>query len=239
LEHVTFAENSRLESISAFMFKGCDNLLSITFERGSALTSIQAHGLEGMKKLQSIDLGNARLTNIDNFAFRFCESLERFEIPDGVTYLGRYAFYYCVKLKELIIPESVEFIGRYVCLGADKTNIYFKSDKLPAQLQEDWDYGLGGYYVGVVNVLTEGDWKYAHLSSGDIGIIEYLGNSAAIDMTKLSFGGDIVSIGGGAFANSAVEEVILPESVTLIQAEAFSGSKLKKAIIPKNVTFIG
>ena len=239
LTSFTFAENSKLESISAYMFDGCSNLQTITFEKGSALTSIQAHGLEGMRKLTAIDFGDAKLTNIDNFAFRFCESLTRFDIPEGVTFLGRYAFYYCTNLCEVTVPASMDFIGRFAFLGTKNLNVYFTAETLPAHLAEDWDHGTKGYYLGVTDVVTEGDWKYAKLSSGDISIIEYLGDAAEIDLTSLDLGGDIVNIGGGAFAYGTVESIVLPETLQIIQAEAFYHSALQSVTVPASVTFIG
>lgn len=239
LTSFTFAANSKLESISAYMFDGCDNLQSITFEEGSALSSIQAHGLEGMRKLTSVDFGDAKITNIDNFAFRFCESLTRVDLPEGVTEIGRYAFYYCTSLNEVSIPKSVEFIGRFAFLGTQNLNVYFASETLPAYLQEDWDYGTAGYYLGVTDVITDGDWKYAKLTSGDIAIIQYNGTETSIDLTKLNLGGDIVNIGGEAFAYSTVESIVLPETLVTIQNEAFYHSALKAISIPASVDFIG
>ena len=235
----TFAENSKLASISAYMFDGCDNLKTITFKSGSALTSIQAHGLEGMRKLTSIDFGDTKLTNIDNFAFRFCESLTEFNIPDGVTYLGRYAFYECAALTTVRVPASVEYIGRFAFLGAEKVNVYFAAETLPAYLAEDWDHGILGYYLGVTDVITEGDWTYAKLTSGGVAIIQYTGSATSIDLTKLDFGGEIVNVGGSAFAYSGVENIVLPESVVTIQANAFYHSAIKNVTIPENVEFIG
>ncbi len=239
LTSFTFAANSKLESISAYMFDGCDNLQSITFEEGSALTSIQAHGLEGMRKLTSVDFGDAKITNIDNFAFRFCESLTRVDLPEGVTEIGRYAFYYCTSLNEVSIPKSVEFIGRFAFLGTQNLNVYFASETLPAYLQEDWDYGTAGYYLGVTDVITDGDWKYARLTSGGIAIIQYNGTETNIDLTKLNLGSDIVNIGGKAFAYSTVESIVLPETLVTIQNEAFYHSALKAISIPASVDFIG
>ena len=239
LTSFTFAENNKLESISAYMFDGCSNLQTITFEKGSALTSIQAHGLEGMRKLTTIDFGDAKLTNIDNFAFRFCESLTRFDIPEGVTFLGRYAFYYCTNLSEVTVPATMDFIGRFAFLGTKDLNVYFAAETLPAHLAEDWDHGTRGYYLGVTDVRTEGDWKYAKLTSGNISIVEYLGDDTDIDLTSLDFGGDIINIGGSAFAYSTVESVVLPETLQIIQAEAFYHSALQSVSIPASVTFIG
>jgi hypothetical protein len=88
------------------MFDGCTNLQNITFPPGSALTSIQAHGLEGMDKLTSIDFGDAKVTNIDNFAFRFCESLSTLSLPETITNIGRYAFYGCKSLTSVTIYSN-------------------------------------------------------------------------------------------------------------------------------------
>ena len=239
LQSFTFAKNSKLESISAYMFDGCSNLSTITFEKGSALTSIQAHGLEGMRKLTKIDFGDAKLTNIDNFAFRFCESLTRFDIPEGVTFLGRYAFCYCTKLSEVTIPASTDFIGRFAFLGTKDLNVYFASETLPANLAEDWDHGTKGYYLGVTDVVTEGDWTYAKLIGGDISIIKYNGTATELDLTTLKLGGKIVNIGGGAFMDSPVQSIKLPVTLEIIQAEAFYHSELKSVSVPASVTFIG
>jgi hypothetical protein len=221
------------------MFDGCSDLRTITFEAGSALTSIQAHGLEGMRKLTKIDFGDAKLTTIDNFAFRSCESLTRFDIPEGVTFLGRYAFYYCTKLSEVTVPSTMDYIGRFAFLGTKGLNVYFASETLPANLAEDWDHSIQSYELGVTDVVTDGDWKYAKLTSGDIAIIKYNGNAFEIDLTALDLGGEIVNIGGGAFMDSPVERIILPETLQIIQAEAFYHSSLKSVSIPASVIFIG
>ena len=238
LQSITFAQGSKLESISAYMFDGCSNLQTITFESGSALTSIQAHGLEGMKNLQSIDFGDAQLTNIDNFAFRFCNSLTEFNIPDTVTNIGRYAFYYCENLSSVTIPASVEHIGSYAFLGTEDCELFFVSETLPEYLDEDWDYGIKGYYLGTQNVTTDGDWTYATLASGNVAILKYNGSAEVIDLNTLDFG-NIVTIGGKAFAFSQVKHITLPESLVTIQAEAFFGSQLEEITIPSTVEFIG
>ena len=239
LYSVTFAENSKLESISAYMFDGCTNLQSITFMPGSALTSIQAHGLEGMDRLNYIDFGDAKLTNVDNFAFRFCESLSNVTFPETLTNIGRYAFYGCKNLSELTVPANVEHIGSYAFLGTNSLNLYLSADSMPEYLDENWDHGIAGYYVGVTNVNTLGDYKYATLTSGNIAIIEYLGESESVDLSTLDLGAPITAIGGKAFKDSTIKSIILPETLTEIQAEAFMYTALESVTIPASVTFIG
>lgn len=239
LNTVTFAKGSKLESISAYMFDGASNIFTIIFEQGSALTSIQAHGFEGMKRLHRIDFGDAKITNIDNYAFRYCSSLKEIDLPDTLENIGRYAFYKCISLEEITIPAATEHIGAYAFYGSENCNLYFTSEYLPMYLDENWDNGLAGYFTGVINVLTEGDWRYATKTNGNIAIIEYLGGASNIDLSKLDLGGKIDTIGGYAFANSRVRSITLPDSLVDIQRYAFAyTSDLAKIVIPKNVKYI-
>ena len=239
LTQITFASGSKLESLSAYQFSGCENLLSVVFEPGSALTSIQAHGLEGMDKLVTIDFGDAAVTNVDNFAFRFCTSLTEVNLPDSLLSIGRYAFYGCKQMTVLQIPANVEHIGSYAFLGTNDMEIYLMADSLPEFLDENWDQGIRGYYVGVASVNVSGDFRYAVLNSGDIAILEYLGSDKTVDLTQMALGGDIVTIGGSAFENNAVEQIVLPQTLREIYAEAFMDSALKSVEIPASARFIG
>lgn len=239
LYSVTFAAGSKLESVSAYMFKGCDNLTNVTFENGSALTSVQAHGFEGMTKLQTVDFGNAKISNIDNYAFRYCDALQTINIPEGVTYIGRYAFYGDKSLTRLNLPASIEYIGSNAFIGAENCDVYFKAETLPLYLQENWDAGIRGYYVGVTDVTTNGDWTYAVLSSGKISLIKYTGAEKTLDLSTLNLGGEITQIGGYCFYNTAVETVVLPETLASIQQYAFACSDVKNILIPASVEFIG
>ena len=236
---VTFAANSSLESISAYMFDGCTMLQYITFLPGSALKSIQAHGLEGLPNLYSIDFGDAQLTNVDNFAFRFCTQLSELNLPETVTNIGRYAFYQCKNLSELTLPVGLEHIGSYAFLGTNDLNLYMQAEQMPASLDENWDQSLRGYYSGVSSIQQSGDYEFARMSSGDIAILKYLGSEAKVDLTKADLGGDITIIGGSAFEGTQVTAVVLPHTLTTIQAEAFRASALESVTIPATVTFIG
>ena len=239
LQSIFFAENSKLTTVSAYLFDGCDALLTITFGSGSALTSIQAHGFEGMRNLQTVDFGDAALASIGNYAFRYCENLTSVTIPGTVTSIGRYAFFGAKRISRFDIPESVEQIGRYAFYGTNNANVYFTSDELPETLQECWDEGIAGYYVGVTNVETAGDWTYATLRSGGIALLSYTGDATELDLTALDLGGAIRQIGGYAFYRSSVETVVLPETVEKILAYAFAYSNLQTVTVPANVGFIG
>ena len=239
LTSITFAGNSKLESISAYMFDGCTKLQTVMFEQGSALTSIQAHGFQGMTKLTTLDLGGASLTNIDNYAFLDCESLQSLTLPDTLTNIGRFAFYNCASLSELTIPALTEHIGSYAFYGTKNCSLYFKADELPLYLDEYWDHSLQAYYTGVVSVKEQGDWKYATKTNGNIAIIKYFGKESVIDLSKLKLGGKIETVGGHAFEGCGITSITLPDSLLEIQRYAFADTKhLSSVIIPKNVRYV-
>lgn len=239
LNGVCFAENSKLTAVPAYLFSGCPNLTSVTFLQGSRLTSIQAHGFEGLYNLTLIEFGNAPLANIDNFAFRFCTNLQIFRIPESVSHIGRYAFYDCFNLGSLTVPAAVEYIGRYAFLGTTNCELYFESETLPSVLQDDWDRGLKAYYLGVAEVGTSGDFDFVLLRSGKVGISRYHGTETHLDLGNLGLGGEVSIIGGRAFENCPLESVMLPDTLTTIQAGAFSGTRLQDVSIPAGVSFIG
>lgn len=239
LKSITFMKGSQLPSISAYLFDGCSALESVIFESGSAVSSIQAHAFDGLRNLKNLVLSDAPLTNIDNFAFRFCSSLTELDIPEGVVSIGRYAFYYCTSLETVYIPTTVEHIGSYAFLGSEKVRAYFRSDTLPRELDPDWDHGIVGYYLDVLEVMTQGDFMYALTNSQKIALLEYYGKDTVLDLTKVPLHGEISIIGGKAFAYAPIEKIILPQSVTLIQNEAFFASSIKEISIPAGVTFIG
>jgi len=238
LQKVTFAAGSQLDSVSAYMFDGCENLTTVIFETGSALTNIQAHAFEGLAKLKTLDFGDAKVTNIDNFAFRFCQGLTTFYTPETVTNIGKYAFYYCHGLQSITIPACVERIGSYAFIGTNQLEVFFAGERLPSYLEEDWDHGIKGYYLGVTGVVTEGDWQYATLSSGDVAILKYTGEDKMIDLSNFPYG-DVVTIGGKAFAFTQIESLLLPETLVTIQNQAFTNTKLSTVEIPASVEFIG
>ena len=239
LHTITFAENSRLDRITAELFFGADNLQKVIFRSGSALKSIQARAFTGLSALQSVDFGDAAIESIGNYAFRFCEKLQSITLPDTVESIGRYAFYGCNTLCGISIPQSVNFIGRHAFDASETLDVYFKATTLPETLQENWDFGIKGYYLGVSEVSEDDNWKYARLTDGGISVIAYKGTETSVSLTRELFGEDILTIGGHAFERSPIESIVLPNTLVTIQSYAFADTAVKTFEIPETVKFIG
>ncbi len=239
LKHVTFDYNSELYSIGANLFEGCNNIQKIKFLEGSQLEVVLAYAFANLRALQSVDFGNAPVEVIGNFAFKDCSTLYDITLPKTVKSIGRFAFYGCGILSEINIPESVEFIGRHAFDKTSNINLYFVSENLPATLQENWDYGIQGYYIGVLSVGESGDFKYAVLKNNNISIIDYYGNDLEVDLSALNLEGNITQIGGFAFYEKNLESIVLPDTLEIISNNAFENSQLASIVIPSKVTFIG
>lgn len=69
----------------------CSNIVSIEFDKDSALTKIGNQAFDGCESLTSIKIPN-KVTSIGCYAFYDCSNLDNITIPDTVTEIGKYAF---------------------------------------------------------------------------------------------------------------------------------------------------
>ena len=237
---VTFESESQLTYLPAWSFNGADNLRRITFEDESELTHIEARACESLTKLEMVDLaGCTKLKEIDNYAFRVCVSLNNMTLPKTVESIGRFAFYGCSGMSELRLPETVKHIGSYAFEKTNSINLYFAAAVLPVNLEENWDAGVGAYYVGVEHVQENDDWIYAITADGKVSVIKYKGSATDVVLDKIE-GHNVVSIGGEAFLNNVtIEAITLPDTITGIYKAAFKGTvALRSIVIPANVRVI-
>ena len=237
---VTFEADSQLQAIAAWTFSGADELRQITFEEGSQLQILEARSLEGLRKLERVTLEYCtQLRTIDNYAFQNCSALSEVSLPSSLEEIGRYAFNGCASLSQVNLPEAVQFIGRYAFNRTNGMNVYFSANVLPLNLEENWDYGINGYYVATAEVITSGDWQYALTTDGKASIVAYTGSQSHITLSALD-GHEIVSVGGYAFAdNTSLQSITLPETLQGIYQYAFKGTTaLQSVTVPAAVAII-
>lgn len=152
-------------------------------------------------------------TQISNYAFDDCGTLESIVIPESVTEIGYAAFFRCTSLKSITIPESVTKIGEaaFVCCSSLESI-----------------------------VVAEGNPVYDS-REGCNAIIETKTNILRYGCKSTNIPQSVTKIGGHAFCGcTLLESVTIPEAVTEIEGYAFCGCKLLESItIPKSVTKIG
>jgi len=147
-------------------------------------------------------------------------------IPDGVTNIGGLAFKDCTSLQSIDIPNGVTSIG----WSAFRNCKSLKSIHIPDSI------------ISISDDAFEGTkW----LADQDDGII-YINNilykvKGLLSDTAINVRKGTIVISTNAFQNCvSLQSVIIPDSVTRIEAGAFSGcTSLDNIIFPKNVAFIG
>ena len=223
LENVVFEDNSNLTSIGEMSFGACSSLKTINLE----VTNLKE--LMGTfsycSSLTSITIPNT-VTSIGNSAFSGCSSLTSITIPDSVTSIGSGAFSGCSSLTSITIPDNVTSIGSYAfrnCIGL--TSITFEDMTGLASIGSS-------IFDGCDNV------KELIIQSG---VVKYLGFSVLNNLTTVTLGDGVTSIGYAAFSGcSSLTSITIPDRVTSIGEYAFSGcSSLTSITIPDSVTSIG
>lgn len=144
-----------------------------------------------------------------------CERLENFEIPESVESIGTYFLSGCPKLKELYIPKNVKDIYGGLLAGNDQMKGITVSEE-------------NQHFVSIDGVVYTKDLKTLIAYPCGSGRKVY----KVLDGTE--------KLGMGAFMESDIEEIILPESLMEIDDSCFYFcQKLRELIIPDSVTKLG
>ena len=202
------------------VFAECRNLKTVTFEEGR--TSIP-NNLFAESCVEEFTIPKT-VTTIGNYAFRDCELLERIVLPESVMTVGHQAFSNCMSLQEIEFPKTMKSIGAYAFENTGLVEVI-----LPENLST-LDNGVfhGCKYLHSVHIPS---------ALNDVG---YYGIFAKCSNLKtVTFEKGITSIPANLFAESELEVVVIPETVTSIGRYAFRENLCLNVInIGKNVTEI-
>ncbi len=168
----------------------------------------------------------AGITEINGYAFSYCESLKSITVPDSVTSIGDWAFCCCAKLTSITIPDSVTSIGD----GAFNWCESLESITIPDGVKSIGNHAFAG--CSALESITIPD------SVLNIGDSAFEGCTA---LESITIPDSVLSIGYSAFEEcTALKSITIPGSVLSIGQRTFAGcSGLESAIIADGVTSIG
>lgn len=175
--------------------------------------------------LNEVDIENSDglLETIDSTLLCCHESAETVTIPEDITEIGNYAFYGCTSLNSVTIPASVTRIGSNAfrnCTWLQK--IHFAGTKEQwASVNKDDDWHLSIPAASVV--CTDGDVELPQLYIEDGVLKRYFGI-----MPFVTIPDGVTKIAGGLWEGAFKEctslvSVSIPASVTEIGSKAFNG----------------
>ena len=155
-------------------------------------------------KLKEIILANS-ITTIDDYAFNYCTTLTKVNVPKNLKYLGQASFFACRELSiDIVIPEGVSSI---------ETGAFYECRKIKSvKLHKNIEHIKNDAFSRCTS-LTE-----IEIFSGDIGAYAFH-NSTALE--KLVVHNEVTKIFNDAFGNCGLKEIIIYQGVEEIEQDAF------------------
>ena len=213
-----------LTKIPRYTFGECTSLRK--FDCPSTVTSIEEGAFMNCQEMEYISFPNG-LRTIGDYAFRWCTDLKEVRFPDGLTYIGKLSFHDCDHLTSLVLPDSVTTIIQGAFANCDRLT----SITLPRNLKVI--DGFGVLPITEVEFPQEAEtiadsafWASNQLKRVVIpNSVKVIGPDAfksCVSLSELTIGNRVETIGRWAFAYCALQEVILPDSVTFIGDYSFA-----------------
>ena len=212
LETVTMGNN--VKTIGARAFYECRNLKKVVFSSSLEEIGVSAFYSCNLKSINTVE----SLTTIGNGAFSHCGGLKTLPFGNSISYIGtrafdhctgmntplvlgqdndvtigQYAFYYCEAVPSLVVGDAVTAIGDYAfceCNGVKSVTIGNSVKSI----------GEGAFYE-----LYKADEPLVIPNS-----VETIGEGAFanwVELTTLTIGSGVGSIGPEAFACSGVSKI--------------------------------
>ncbi len=206
------------------------------------------------------------ITSIGEYAFAGLEKVCLVYIPSTVTSIGDGAFLSCKNLHSFVVADTVGHIGKFAlgcnvtddgeAIGADEDYVIYGYEK---NVAKDYADNLGITYRDYTNLMKFDEFngkmilwqadKRLHVAN----IPAYVdgkpvvkvgpgleGFRDCIYLEEVTIPDTVEEIGSCAFKNTALSEVVIPESVSKIDFSAFEDCiYLEKINIPEKVTSIG
>lgn len=236
---------------------GVATIVGATIEKGDVIIPNELGGYPVKKigkkafydeyKIKSIfiqsgieEIGEKAFSSLGDWEADACVSLA---LPDTLKKVGYEAFSYFDLNGELILPESLEYIDNF---AFQHTRVYNKEMFIPKNVEH---IGTGAF-IGNGFIKYKVDENNKHFSNDDVGalynkdktvLIHYPNGTYEAENTTFTIPDTVVTVAPYCFYNTrCLEEIVIPESVRVIEDHAFDfAATLKRIVYPKTLEKVG
>lgn len=214
----------------------------------SGVTSIGDHAFRGCSQLLNITFSNT-ITSIGDYAFYNCSGLIRIIFPSNISSIGECAFENCTTLKSISIPASLHELSRRIFHGCSALESVTLTMGLESIGRGSFEKCIGLTEIAIPDSVIMID---AYAFNGCTGLTEIeipgsvatIGESAFSSCSNLSnviFNVGLKEIRNNAFSScSKIKTFNIPEGTTTIGDGAFSsGGSNRTLIFPNSLVNIG
>ena len=207
--------------------------------------------LKDMKAPWATEIGNLKVYNpfkanetkrlfdvrfsADGKTLERCPNVEKFEVPEGVTTIFEEAFLECPNLQEVYLPSTVTTIADSNGNGSFSYNIFSECPLLRKIVisPKNKVYDSRENCNAIIETVSGG--YYIEDDGEEIEELPVIHLSHACSSSKIPNGVQVID--EGAFEGCSLKEIIIPESVDIINCSDF-GSSLERIIVSdKNNSF--
>ncbi len=233
VKEADFSIKEGTKGIASMAFYGSDRIISVNIP--SSVEAISTSAFSNCVNLKEVTIEDeSNLKYIGGAAFSSCSSLEVFDIPEGVEYLGNQAFY-SSKVAALHLPASLRWAGTRLAddcylkeLTLEENNPYLYLDKHGVLYNES--------KTMLIYVLKASLPKEYTVESGCRWIRGYAFFESNIE--KINFNEELEYIDIYAFKSSKLKSVVLPDSVKAVETGAFSWCQIEEIDLGAGITEI-
>ncbi len=199
-----------------------------------SVTSIGESAFDNCKKLVSITLSN-NIKNINDYAFNECIELTKINIPTSVINIGFSAFNGCIKIKEIDLPNTINNIGVsafFECKNLTTINIPNSVTFI--------GHSAFGNCINLTNIIIPNDFYLLSFNPfwGCSKLTEFKTNNIKYNVIDgVLFDKDNKTLIAYP-AGKSNDEYYVPDGVNIIGDSSFRSCKLKSIILPATITNI-
>lgn len=224
--------------VSQGCFQRCEKITAITLP--STITEVAKSSFSGCYALESINLGDTKVTSIPTSCFSACRKLKTITVPATVKTIAKNPFVQNLALKSINVAEgnpAYKSIDGVLFTISGKTLQAYPCGKTTEYTVPEGTDSIGSEAFNTNQVIV----SVALAKS-----VKFIGMSAFLycdKMTTLTIpeGSQLTKIMGSAFSSCKIltGHLNLPEGFSSLSSNAFNNTSLTEVTIPSTLTDIG